>query len=154
MQSANSQQVIGTAIAINLIIPKIPLWGGCLISVTDTLFILLFYNADGTLRRLRVFEGFVAIFIIGVFVSFCIELSLIEADVGEVFKGYLPSREVFVGNGYVSSLPSYLPSSNPLTHHANSTQTIPILRNPRRHPHAPQPLPRQRPRPKTHARLR
>ncbi|KAF8860312.1 natural resistance-associated macrophage protein [Acephala macrosclerotiorum] len=92
-------QVIGTAIAINLLIPKVPLWGGCLISVTDTLFILLFYNADGTLRRLRVFEAFVSIFIIGVFVSFCIELSIITAPVGEVFRGYLPSKEVFTGSG-------------------------------------------------------
>jgi metal iron transporter len=34
---------------------------------------------------------------------FCIELSLITSPVGQVFKGFLPSRQVFVGQGYVSS---------------------------------------------------
>ncbi|CZR69083.1 related to manganese transport protein [Phialocephala subalpina] len=48
---------------------------------------------------LRVFEAFVSIFIIGVFASFCIELSMITAPVGEVFGGYLPSKEVFTGSG-------------------------------------------------------
>jgi metal iron transporter len=72
---------------------------GCAISVADTLFILLFYKPDGTIRRIRAFEVFVSIFVIGVFIMFCIELSLISAAVGEVFKGYLPSRGIFVSSG-------------------------------------------------------
>jgi metal iron transporter len=92
-------QVIGTAIAINLLIPKIPLIAGCVLAIADTLFILLFYRPDGSLRQLRIFELFVSVFIVGVFVSFCIELSLITAPAGEVFKGFLPSREIFVSQG-------------------------------------------------------
>ena len=92
-------QVIGTAIAINILNPKIPLTAGCAISVADALFILLFYKPDGTIRRIRAFEVFVSIFVIGVFIMFCIELSLISAPVGEVFKGYLPSRDIFVSSG-------------------------------------------------------
>jgi metal iron transporter len=57
--------VIGTAIAINILDPKIPLMAGCAISVADTLFILLFYKPDGTIRRIRAFEVFVSIFVIG-----------------------------------------------------------------------------------------
>jgi metal iron transporter len=72
---------------------------GCIISIADTLFILMFYRADGTLRRLRVFEMFVSVFIIGVFVSFCIELSLVAAPAAEIMRGFLPSREIFVSNG-------------------------------------------------------
>lgn len=101
--STDIGQVIGTAIAIHIIVPQIPLVGGCAISVTDTLFILMFYKADGTLRRLRLFEMFVSVFIIGVFVSFCIELSLITEPVGEVFRGYLPSKELFHGSGLFQS---------------------------------------------------
>jgi metal iron transporter len=96
-------KVIGTAIAINILNPKIPLIGACGISVVDTLFILMFYRSDGSLRRLRVFEVFVAAFVAGIFVMYCIELSYISADVGQVFKGYLPSREIFVSSGYVLS---------------------------------------------------
>ena len=92
-------QVIGTAIAINILIPKIPLVAGCGLAITDTLFILLFYRSDGSLRQLRLFELFVSIFIIGVFVSFCIELSIVKSPASEVFKGFLPSREIFVSQG-------------------------------------------------------
>ena len=102
-----TSQVIGTAIALNLLNPKIPLIGGCAISVSDTLFILMFYRPDGSIRRLRAFEVFVSVFVIGVFIMFCIELSLITSPVGQVFKGFLPSRQVFVGQGYVSFLLSF-----------------------------------------------
>jgi len=81
------------------LIPKIPVIGGCAISVADTLFILLFYKTDGTLRRLHIFEAFVAMFVIGIFVMYCIELSYITSPVGQVFLGYIPSREIFVGSG-------------------------------------------------------
>jgi metal iron transporter len=81
------------------LIPKIPVIAGCAISVADTLFILLFYKPDGSLRKLRVFELFVSIFVIGIFVMYCIELSYVSAPVGDVFKGYLPSRGIFVSDG-------------------------------------------------------
>jgi len=65
-------------------------------------------------------EEFVALFIIGVFSSFCIELSFVKATAGEVLKGFLPSREIFVSNGYdllptkPNNLPlTFLDSSNP-----------------------------------------
>lgn len=92
-------QVIGTAIAINILNSKIPLVAACGISVVDTLLILLFYKPDGTLRRIRLFEIFVSIFVVGIFVMYCIELAYISADVGQVFKGYLPSRRIFVSEG-------------------------------------------------------
>ncbi|CAG8983578.1 hypothetical protein HYALB_00004597 [Hymenoscyphus albidus] len=96
-------QVIGTAIALKLLIPKLPLVGGCALAVADTLFILFFYKTDGSLGDIRIFELFVGVFIIGVFVSFCIELSMITAPVGQVFKGFLPSRQIFVSEGLYQS---------------------------------------------------
>jgi metal iron transporter len=106
-------QVIGTAIAINLLCPKIPLLGGCALSVFDALFILLFYRPEGKMIVLRTFEWFIAAIVMGVFVCFCVELSKIQADVGHVFKGYLPSRDIFVSQGYATTdLPS--PPSYPL----------------------------------------
>jgi metal iron transporter len=91
--------VIGTAIAINLLIPQIPVIAGCAISVADTLLILLFYAPDGSLRKLRLFEIFVSLFVIGIFVMYCVELSYVSASVRDVFRGYLPSREIFVSDG-------------------------------------------------------
>ncbi|EPQ66857.1 Divalent metal ion transporter [Blumeria graminis f. sp. tritici 96224] len=93
-------EVIGTAIAINLLIPKIPLVVGCALSIIDVLFILLFYNPNGSMKYLRSFECFVSVLVLGVVVCFCLQLSLIkDTSVVEVFRGYLPSREVFQSQG-------------------------------------------------------
>ncbi|KAF4553727.1 Manganese transporter SMF1-like protein 2 [Elsinoe fawcettii] len=88
-------EVIGTAIALNLLCPKIPLIAGCALSVVDVMLILLFYRPDGSMKTLRAFEFFVATLVIGVVVCFCIQLSLIQnVEPGEVFKGYIPNDAV------------------------------------------------------------
>lgn len=88
-------EVIGTAIAINLLIPKIPLVVGCALSIIDVLFILLFYNPNGSMKGLRAFEFFVTCLVLGVVVCFCLQLSLIKnSSVGEILRGYLPSKEL------------------------------------------------------------
>lgn len=93
-------QVIGTAIAINILISKIPLVAGCALAIVDTLFILLFYTPDGSLRGLRGFELFLSAFVSAVFICFCIELSLIKGtSVRHVMDGFLPSRDIFVSDG-------------------------------------------------------
>ena len=93
-------QVIGTAIAINILIPKIPLVAGCALSIADTLFILLFYRPDGSLKALRAFELFVAAFVLGVFICFCIELSYIQNTYADdVFRGFLPSSTIVHSQG-------------------------------------------------------
>jgi metal iron transporter len=87
--------VIGTAIALNLLIPALPLVAGCAISIFDVLVILLFYRPTGSMRGLRAFEFFVILLVLGVVVCFCIQLSLIRGtSVGTVFRGYLPSSVI------------------------------------------------------------
>ncbi|UKZ76633.1 hypothetical protein TrVFT333_004340 [Trichoderma virens FT-333] len=52
-------EVIGTAIALNLLIPKLPLVAGCALSILDVMAILIFYRPDGSMKGLRIFEFFV-----------------------------------------------------------------------------------------------
>ncbi|ESZ99396.1 hypothetical protein SBOR_0158 [Sclerotinia borealis F-4128] len=93
-------EVIGTAIAINLLIPQIPLVAGCALSILDVLILLVFYPGNGEMKRLRYFEMFVVGLVLGVVVCFCIQLSLIQnTSVGEVFKGYLPSKAIVESKG-------------------------------------------------------
>ncbi|PBP27514.1 metal ion transporter metal ion transporter [Diplocarpon rosae] len=93
-------EVIGTAIAINLLIPRIPLVAGCALSIADVLLILLFYRPNGSMKGLRAFEIFVAVLVLGVVICFCIQLSLIEnTSVREVFRGYLPSSAIVESKG-------------------------------------------------------
>ncbi|KAG6181629.1 hypothetical protein E4U10_007250 [Claviceps purpurea] len=87
-------EVIGTAIALNLLIPKLPLVAGCALSILDVMIILFFYRPDRAMRGLRLFEAFVCLLVLGVVICFCIQLSLIKGSVGEVFRGYLPSGKL------------------------------------------------------------
>lgn len=93
-------EVIGFAIALNLLAPKLPIVAGCAISILDVMFILLFYRPEGSMKALRVFECFVMLLVMGVAVCFCYQLSLIEGTTpGEVFKGYLPSKALVESEG-------------------------------------------------------
>ncbi|KAK3349983.1 natural resistance-associated macrophage protein-domain-containing protein [Lasiosphaeria hispida] len=85
-------EVIGTAIALNLLIPQILLVAGCAFSILEVMAILFFYNPNGAMKGLRIFEFSVMILVLAVVVCFCVQLSLIrDTSVGEVFQGYLPS---------------------------------------------------------------
>ncbi|KAL2050021.1 hypothetical protein ABVK25_009748 [Lepraria finkii] len=96
-------EVIGSAIALNLLFPKVPLVAGCAITVVDVLVILIFWSPSGSLKRLRYFEFFVVALVLGVVICFCVELSFIHDQkhtaVGEVLKGYIPSSAVVDGQG-------------------------------------------------------
>ncbi|KAL2021246.1 hypothetical protein VTK56DRAFT_7325 [Thermocarpiscus australiensis] len=88
-------EVIGTAIALNLLIPKIPLVAGCALSILEVMVILLFYRPTGPMRGLRAFEYSVVCLVIAVVICFCIQLSMIRnVSAGHVFQGYLPSRSL------------------------------------------------------------
>jgi metal iron transporter len=100
---ADLSQVIGTAIAINILNPSIPTWGGCIISVVDTLLILLVYTPRGELRRIRVFEAFVSILVLAIFVTICVTLGMVSEPARDVFLGFVPSRAIFTGTGLYQS---------------------------------------------------
>ncbi|KAL2886733.1 Manganese transporter SMF1 [Ceratocystis lukuohia] len=93
-------EVIGFAIGLNLLAPKVPLVVGCAISILDVMVTLMFYQPHGTIRGLRFFEMFIVSLVLGVVVCFCIQLSLIEnTSVGDVFRGYLPSSALVESKG-------------------------------------------------------
>ncbi|EWY79948.1 manganese transporter [Fusarium oxysporum f. sp. radicis-lycopersici 26381] len=93
-------EVIGFAIALNLLIPQVPLVAGCAISIVDVMVILLFYRPEKSMKGLRIFEYFIVCLVLGVVVCFCIQLSLIkDTPIGKVFKGYLPSGAIVKQQG-------------------------------------------------------
>ncbi|KAL2874993.1 NRAMP-like transporter smf-3 [Colletotrichum sp. CLE4] len=96
--------VIGTATAIHLLIPKLPLIACVVLTIVDVVFIVVFYRPDGSMRGLRLFEIGVCFLVLGVVVCFCIQLSLIEnTTVGQVFRGYLPSSSIIQTQGLYQS---------------------------------------------------
>lgn len=109
-------EVIGVAIALNLLSQgRIPLVAGVAITMTDVIIILAFYNRNTTsvgssvdtngrtktsLWKTQVFEVGVAMLVVAVAICFSIELTKLSGvSVGEVFRGYLPSKTMVESHG-------------------------------------------------------
>ncbi|XP_039370208.1 natural resistance-associated macrophage protein 2 isoform X1 [Mauremys reevesii] len=80
---SDMQEVIGSAIAINLLsVGKVPLWGGVLITIADT-FMFLFLDKYG-LRKLEAFFGFLITIMA---LMFGYEYVTVKPDQGKLLKG-------------------------------------------------------------------
>ncbi|KAM5180010.1 natural resistance-associated macrophage protein 2 isoform 1-T1 [Mantella aurantiaca] len=80
---SDMQEVIGSAIALNLLsVGIIPLWGGVLITIVDTFF-FLFLDKYG-LRKLEAFFGFLITIMA---VTFGYEYVRVRPDQGQLLKG-------------------------------------------------------------------
>ncbi|XP_029450807.1 natural resistance-associated macrophage protein 2 isoform X4 [Rhinatrema bivittatum] len=80
---SDMQEVIGSAIAINLLsVGIIPLWGGVLITIIDT-FVFLFLDKYG-LRKLEAFFGFLITIMA---ITFGYEYIRVRPDQGQLLKG-------------------------------------------------------------------
>jgi manganese transport protein len=81
-------EVIGAAIALNLLFGLPMIWGVCLTSA-DVLLVLWLQN-----HRFRYVEALVVLLIVGIAGSFAVELALAKPDLTGVLKGMLPSAEI------------------------------------------------------------
>ncbi|KAI9254799.1 natural resistance-associated macrophage protein-domain-containing protein [Sporodiniella umbellata] len=94
-------EVIGSAIALNLLFPTLPLPAGVAITAVDVFIILLFYKeedeTDGSNsgKMVRAFEMFVMMLVAAVGVCFMIELGYSDVVAVDLLKGYLPTKEIF-----------------------------------------------------------
>jgi len=81
-------EVIGAAIALNLLFGLPMIWGVCLTSA-DVLLVLWLQH-----HRFRYVEALVVLLIVGIAGSFAIELALARPDLTGVAKGILPSSAI------------------------------------------------------------
>ncbi|CAD6883894.1 unnamed protein product [Tilletia laevis] len=81
-------ELVGSAIALNLLFPKLPLWGGVLVTSADVFLILFVYRPKGGLRA---FEVLISVLVIIVLACYIVLLVRVKPDWPEAFKGYLPS---------------------------------------------------------------
>ncbi|PFH58349.1 hypothetical protein XA68_13846 [Ophiocordyceps unilateralis] len=97
-------EVIGMAIAVKLLVPRLPLVAACALSFLDVMAILFFYRPDGSIRWLRYFEGFVSLLVLGVIACFGVQLSMMENTTATaVLHGYLPSAAIVETDGLYQS---------------------------------------------------
>lgn len=92
-------EVIGLAIALNILI-RVPLPAGVVITIIDVLFVLIAYKGDSlSTKFVRLFEYGVALLVLAVVICFAVMLGSIHANGAEIFRGYVPSKEMFDGQG-------------------------------------------------------
>lgn len=95
-------ELTGSAIALNLLFPALPLWGGILVTSVDVILILFLYKPPPN-ASFRILEAFIACLVIVVVACFIVLLVRIKPYWPDVFHGYLPSnRVVSSGALYVS----------------------------------------------------
>ncbi len=81
-------EVIGAAIALNLLFGLPMIWGVCLTSA-DVLLVLWLQN-----HRFRYVEALVVLLIVGIAGSFAVELAFAKPSLAGVLRGMLPSPEI------------------------------------------------------------
>ncbi|CAK9786732.1 natural resistance-associated macrophage protein [Cutaneotrichosporon oleaginosum] len=88
-------ELIGSAIALNLLFPKLPLWAGVLITAVDVMIVLIFFRSDSGRQGMLLFEIVIVALVLAVFVSFMILLDMIKPVWRDVFYGLVPSKTLF-----------------------------------------------------------
>lgn len=95
-------EVIGSAVALNILL-RIPLPAGVVITIVDVLVVLAAYRSDSPLAHIvRYFEYAVGLLVLGIVACLAAVLAYLptgSAPVGQVFRGFLPSKEMFEGHG-------------------------------------------------------
>jgi len=91
-------ELLGSAIALCLLFPKLELWHGVLITAFDVIFLLALKDPLGG-RPVRAFELMIGALVIAVLICMCIIVARIEVNWARAFEGYLPSKYVIQDGG-------------------------------------------------------
>ncbi|KIJ45571.1 hypothetical protein M422DRAFT_227211 [Sphaerobolus stellatus SS14] len=84
-------ELLGSAIALNLLFPRLPLWVGVLLTALDVLIILAMTD-DNKGRPVRMFEVLIVVLVLAVLTCFIILIVRVSPQWGPVFDGYIPSK--------------------------------------------------------------
>src|SRR6476659_3493748 len=117
-------EVIGAAIALNLLFGLPLIWGVCLTAL-DVLIVLFLQH-----RGFRYVEALVVGLILAIAGSFAVELWLAQPALGEVARGFIPRAEV-LGNGEMLYIAIGILGATVMAHslslHSSIVQTLKYL---------------------------
>ncbi|KAG8219408.1 natural resistance-associated macrophage protein-domain-containing protein [Butyriboletus roseoflavus] len=87
-------EMLGSAIALVLLFPALPLWFTILLTATDVMLILAIENPLKS-RPVKLFEGLIAALVLATLICIAIILSKVTINWGDAFRGFVPSKELF-----------------------------------------------------------
>ncbi|ODN80690.1 hypothetical protein L202_02862 [Cryptococcus amylolentus CBS 6039] len=102
-------ELLGSAIALHLLFPKLPLFAGVIITAVDVLVVLLFFRSSSGRQGMMFFEFVIVALVLAVFISFMILLKLIHPVWKDVFFGLVPSHTLvkpgalYIGVGIIGA---------------------------------------------------
>ncbi|KAG2365540.1 smf Mn2+ and Fe2+ transporter [Suillus spraguei] len=96
-------ELLGSAIALNLLFPALPLWGGVLVTGADVLLILALGNPLHS-RPAKVFEWIITALVLAVLICMAVIIARVSVAWGQAFDGFVPSREIFSSGALYTSV--------------------------------------------------
>lgn len=96
--STDLAELLGSAIGICLLFPKLPLWSAVLITGVDVFIFLIIGDPSRTGRPVRLFELVIIILVVIVFTCFILLLVKVHPNWPQVFLGFVPSSGLLQTN--------------------------------------------------------
>ncbi|KAH9950957.1 smf Mn2+ and Fe2+ transporter-like protein [Amylocystis lapponica] len=101
--STDLAELLGSAIALCLLFPKMPLWAGVLLTASDVLLLLAFRDPLAG-RPVRMFELLIAALVFTVLVCMAVIISKANVGWGDAFDGFVPSSAIVKSGGLYTSV--------------------------------------------------
>lgn len=101
--STDLAELLGSAIALSLLFPALPLWAGVLVTGADVLLILALGNPLHS-RPVKVFEWIIAALVFAVLICMALIIARINVAWGQAFNGFVPSQTIFASGALYTSV--------------------------------------------------
>ncbi|KAJ4491203.1 natural resistance-associated macrophage protein-domain-containing protein [Lentinula edodes] len=101
--STDLAELLGSAMALCMLFPKLQLWQGVLITAGDVIFLLALKDPLRG-RPVRAFELAMAFLVLAVLTCMCIIISRVHVEWNHAFQGYLPSKYIFPNGAFYTSV--------------------------------------------------
>ncbi|KAJ7269293.1 natural resistance-associated macrophage protein-domain-containing protein [Mycena haematopus] len=101
--STDLAELLGSAIALCLLFPKLQLWQGVLITALDVVFLLALRDPLRS-TPVKMFEYLIVGLVLAVLICMIIVISKVHVDWAEAFDGFLPSRYIFNNSSLYTSV--------------------------------------------------
>lgn len=96
-------ELLGSAIALCMLFPKLELWHGVLLTAADV-FIILAMGDPLRGKPVRTFELLIAAMVLAVLICMAVIIAKIDVNWADAFQGYVPSKYIFKSGGLYTSV--------------------------------------------------
>ncbi|KAJ6486206.1 natural resistance-associated macrophage protein-domain-containing protein [Mycena vitilis] len=101
--STDLAELLGSAIGLCLLLPKLELWHGVLITAFDVVFLLALRDPLRS-TPVKMFEILIGFLVLAVLICMVIVISKVHVDWAKAFDGFLPSKYVFGADSLYTSV--------------------------------------------------